>query len=333
MKQFQQKSQKQNKTILFTSFLIIMLLGFNTFAFYNSVQMIKNTQKEAEWIYISSVIDETKSKATIQAEYLKEMVVDDITDVYKDRSDILSYDLYNFNTQNDLSKILDDRLKGKYINMDTDNDDIFAIDTYSISNNIDLKGKILYDKSVNCSSEGEVRDFARELSMHYNYELGYDALQKILKNEKINLIFWEFLQPSNSNHIKLTNGSVEGLREVYMKEGLLGLESYEILVPVYIQDKTDILGNDKISSNGMYNNESKQIVIIQGFSITNTIDSNHKLGMISIQKSFENMINIIQAIGVFGDILVFIIFISIIKVQNLAVEIEELGDEIENIKE
>jgi hypothetical protein len=82
----------------------------------------------------------------------------------------------------------------------------------------------------------------------------------------------------------------------------------------------------------MYNNSSRQLVIVQGFSISDAIESNHKLNMLSTQKSYENIISIIQAIGIFGDVLTFIIFISIIKVQNLAVELEELGDEIEDIE-
>lgn len=331
-KTIEKERQRQNKTILFTSFLVVILLAFNTFAFYSFVQMVKNMQKENEWNYIVSVINENQEKATIQAEYLKEEIVDDITNTYKNKNDELKYDLDNFNTKNDLSKIFDNRLKGKYLNIDNDNNDLFILDTFSISNNIDLKGKVLYDKSVNCSSEGEIRDFSRELSQHYNYELGYNALNRILQSNKSKPIFWEYLKSNNPNHIQLTDCSLEGLKEIYMTEDINGLKTYEILTPVYIQDKTDILGNNKISSNGVYNAESKQIVIIQGFNIVNALETNHKVDITSMQKSYENIINIIQAIGIFGDILIFVIFLSIVKVQNLAVELEELGDEIENIE-
>jgi hypothetical protein len=332
MSKIEKERQKQNRTILFTSLLVIILLGFNTFAFYNSTKLIKNMQKENEWNYIVSVIEENQSKADIQANYLKEEIVEDISNAYKNDISRLKYDLDNFSTQSDLSKILNNRLTGKYLNVDNDNNDLFVLSTWQESKDIDLKGKIIFDKSVNCSSNGEIRDFARELSQHYNYELGYNASKRILNINKEKPIFWEYLPSNNLNHEKLTDCSLDGLKQVYMNEGLSGLKTYEILNPVYIQDKTDILGNNKITNDGMYNNSSRQLVIVQGFSISDAIESNHKLNMLSTQKSYENIISIIQAIGIFGDVLTFIIFISIIKVQNLAVELEELGDEIEDIE-
>ena len=332
MSKIEKERQKQNKTILFTSVLISVLLLFNTFAFYSSVESIKEMQKENQWNYINSLIVENQQKAELQSNYLKEEIVEDITSTYKNDTDRLKYDLDNFSTQSDLSKILSNRLTGKYLTVDNDNNDLFAMSTYGESKDIDLKGKIIFDKSVNCSSNSEVRDFARELSQHYNYDLGYNAINRILQVNKTKPIFWEYLSSSNPNHIKLTDCSLDGLKEVYMAEGLEGLRTYEFLNPIYIQDKTDILGNDKITNDGMYNNNSRQLVIVQGYNIVDIINNNHVTEITTIQNSYENMINIIQAKGIFGDILIFVIFLSIAKIQNLAVELEELGDEIENIE-
>jgi hypothetical protein len=331
MKSFEQKRQKEHKTILFTSLLVVILLAFNTFAFYNATSLIKQMQKENEWNYVESVLTENEQKSEIQATYIKEEIVQDISNTYSDNTK-LKYDLDNFNNQNDLAKILNNRLSNRYINENNDNNDLFIISTWQDSQSIDLKGRVIYDKSINCSSNGEIRDFARELSQHYNYELGYNAINRILQNNKEKPIFWEYLSSSNSNHIKLSDCSIDGLKEVYIKEGIEGLKTYEILNPVYIQDKSDILGNDKITSDGKNNTENRQLVVIQGFNLWEALKTNHNTNILSSQKGYENISNMVQVVGIFGDILIFVIFLSIVKVQNLAIELEDLGDETKKNK-
>jgi hypothetical protein len=328
MKQFQQKSQKQSRTLLFISTLIIILLGFNTFTTYNSVQTIKQNKLDDEWNFISSIIIENQDKATIQGNYLKEGIVKDIKNTYIDK-DKLKYDLKNFDVNSQLSIIFNNNLQGKYINMDNDNNDLFLIDTFTKSPDIDLTGRILYDKSVNCSSKGEMRDLARELSMHYNYNLGYDAFKKTLQHNDEKPIFIEYLRSDNPNHINLDSASLDGLKEVYVKEGLSGLSTYEILTPIYIDDKSDILGQDVVQNNGVLNKDSLQLVLIQGFSIKDAMQK-HTQSLLLEDKNYDMQIRNTELYSIFGNILMLIVFFSILKVQNLVIELEELEDNIKN---
>lgn len=319
--------QKQSKTILFSTLLIAILMCFNLFYYYNQVTELKKSKIESGWSQIESVLKENQEKATLQDSSIKEDIVEDITTTYNENKVGLRYDMDNLDVNNNFLKILNNDINGKFLNVDNDNNDLFILSTWQEIVDIDLKGMVITDKSVNCMGNGKPRYFNTELLKHYNYELGYDALKRILGQNKNEVIFWEYLPSDNPNHIKLKVCSLEGMKQVYQKEGIEGIKNYEILIPMYINDNTDIFGTEKVDNLGSYNKDNRQIIVVQGFNLYDEMMKNHKTSMLLNDKQYDNLIIKTGLIGFFGFILTFVIMLSITKVQNLSAELEELGDD------
>lgn len=317
--------EKRSKTLFFTSVLISILLGFNTITAYYSIQKITENKLNSEWKYIESVLIENQDKSDIQTSYIKENVINDVNTTYGKNQSRLNYDLDNLDVNNDLLKIFDKDMNGKFINKNNDNNDLFVLSTWQKNSNIDLDGKVIYDKSINCMSKGPLRTFDEELAMHYNYNLGYDGIKRMLEQNKEKPIFWEYLKSTNPNHIKLDYCSIEGLKEVYKAEGIEGLKTYEILNPVYIMDDMDLLGNMKVNNAGLYNKENRQIIIVQGFSLYDALKSTiHQTNLLSLEKDYELQFEMAIVMDIFGIILTIVVIFSLSKFQNVSSELEEL---------
>ena len=196
---------KQISILLFTTILISFLSLYSTAISYSNIQNIKETKFETEWNYVVTVLKENQNKADIQTSYIKDNIIKDTTSYYGSNKDLLKYDMENMSLDSSLLNIFDKNMKGKFINKDNDNNDFFAISTWQKNLFIKLKGLIFYDKSINCMSDSgdEKRSFDTELEKHYNYELGYDAFEKLSTQYKGDEpIFFEYLPSENINHIK-----------------------------------------------------------------------------------------------------------------------------------
>ena len=228
---------------------------------------------------------------------------------------------------NDFLKILNNDINGKFLNVDNDNNDLFILSTWQEVIEIDLKGMVITDKSINCMGDGKPRYFNTELLKQYNYDLGYDALKRILTQNKNEVIFWEYMPSDNPNHIKLKVCSLEGMKQVYKTEGIEGIKNYEVLVPVYINDNTDIFGTERVDNLGSYNKDNRQIIVVQGFNIYDEMMKNHKTSLLLEDKQYDMLIMKATSNGIFGFIFTFVIMLTITKVQNLSAESEEPGDD------
>lgn len=324
MKPIEREAKTQFKTSLFASFLIFILLGtFATSAYY-SIITIRQNKLDNEWNYILSVLYENEDKAKTQADNIKDDIVEDTTLSYNNNKSGLTYDMNNLNVNSPLSKILDNNCRGKFINVDNDNNDIFIIATWVKNNNFDLQGEIIYDKSINCMSNGEMRTLDKELSQHYNYELGYNNLKRILLQDKEKPIIWEYLPSTDPDHIMIKNGTLSELKEVFIKEGLQGLKTYEILVQSNIMDNGDLLGNTKVQSNGIYNSENKQMIIVQGFSLYDALMSNkHDTRFLEMDKQYASDLRATIIISISLLILILVIFATLIKLFNQSADMED----------
>jgi len=317
-------NRKQIKTTFYISIMISILLLFVVGAGYNTIKLINNYKTESEWSFILSVLENNEDKANIQANLVKNDIIKDINTSYKDNKIQLKYDLDNMNTNNELSKIFDSNIRGKYINIDNDNNDIFVLSTWG-QNNIDINGRIIYDKSFNCAIYGDTRSFDTELSMHYNYNIAYNSLKNIIDQNKEKPIVWEYLSSTNPNHKKIDYGTLSELKEVYIKEGIEGLKTYEVLNPVYINDKDDVLGTDVITNSGLHNQDNRQFVLVQGFSLYDALNSTSDMNkLIDIINKYTILGNVLEASVLFIIVLFFQILVSISKVQNMSSKLEEL---------
>lgn len=321
------KRDTRKSTILFSTFLMAILMCFNLFYCYNQIQTLKANKSESGWNEIEAVLKENQEKALMQASDVKDNVVKDINLKYYNDKATLRYDMDYLDVNSNFLKTLNDDIDGRFLNVDNDNNDLFVISTWQTTELIDLKGMVITDKSINCIGNGKPRYMNAELEKHYNYELGYDAMKRILTQNKDEIIFWEFLPSTDPNHKRLSSVSLNALKELYVEEGIEGLKTYEFLVPVYINDNTDIFGIQIVNNLGGYDKDSRQIIVVQGFSIYDELMKNHKVSLLFSDKQYDNIITKTTLIGIFGFILTFVILVSITKVHNLTEELEELGDD------
>jgi hypothetical protein len=321
------KRDVRKNTILFSTLFMAILMCYNLFYSYNQVQTLKTNKSESEWNEIEAVLKENQEKALMQANDVKDNIVKDLNTSYGSDKATLRYDMDYLDVNSTFLKTLSDDIDGRFINVDNDNNDLFIISTWQVTTEIDLRGMIITDKSINCAGDGKPRYMSSELAKHYNYELGYDALKRIMTQNKDEIIFWEYLPSADLNHKKLSSVSLEALKEVYMKEGLNGLKTYEFLVPVYINDNTDIFGTQVINNMGSYDKDNRQMIVVQGFSIYDAVQKNHSTSLLLEDKLYDIMIIKTTLYGIFGFILTFVIMTSITKAHNLTAELEELGDD------
>jgi hypothetical protein len=287
-------------------------------------------KSEVQWNEIEAVLKENQEKALIQAGIVKDNVVKDINSKYYTDKATLRYDMDYLDVNSTFLKTLSEDIDGRFLNVDNDNNDLFIISTWQVTKLIDLKGMILVDKSINCAGDGRPRFFDSELAKHYNYELGYDALKRVLTQNKDEIIFWEYLPSTNPNHKKLSSVSLAALKDIFMTEGIEGLRTYEFLTPVYINNNSDIFGVQIVNNLGSYDKDSRQMIVVQGFSLYDAIMKNHNTSLLMSDKQYEIIIIKTTLWGLFGFLFTFVILASLTKVHNLitlASELEELGDD------
>lgn len=321
------KKDSRNKTILFSTLFMAILMCFNLFYCYNQIQSLKANKSGSEWNEIEAVLKENQEKALMQANDVKDNIVRDLNTAYGNDKDTLRYDMDYLDVNSTFLKTLNDDITGRFINVDNDNNDLFIISTWQATVDTDLRGMIIADKSFNCAGDGQPRYLSSELIKHYNSELGYDAIKRILTQNKDEIIFWEYLPSTDINHKKLSSVSLKALKELYMTEGINGLKTYEFLIPVYINENTDIFGKQVVNNLGSYDKDNRQMIVVQGFSIYDSIMKNHNTSLLLEAKQYDIMIIKTTLYGIFGFILTFVIMTSVTKVHNLSAELEELGDD------
>lgn len=314
---------KCKKTIPFVSMLVAFLLVINIAIVYNQLQKAETrknqmiqTLYENEWEeFLLPVINENIHKSKIQAQYISDNIEKELLEAYEGNLSELKYDIDNHKTDTKFANILNNNLKDKYINVENDNNDLFVANS----------DKIFIDKSLNCSKNGQSRTWEIEKDMHYNKYLFTDALDKII-NESDKLIAWEFLESRNKNHQMIKYASFNNLKNVFMQEGIEGLKTYEFLNPAYINTKEDMFGTDIVDNTGNKTN-NYQLVVIQGFNLVDRLNQKYgtqlKYYELKGQKIIDDYVQdktYINMVGLLFMSLIFVTFVSIIKIQNSVLE-------------
>lgn len=237
------------------------------------------TVKELDWQLIEAVIQSNYNHAEVFADDIKLRIEANIINAYFFDRDMLNYDLENPNPNARAFTIFAKEVKGKYLNnIHNNNNDPF----------IASRNGILSDFSLNCSSNNVIRSWDNELDMHVNKILGAKAIDAI-RYQTNEPIFWEFRTSTNPNHIMINDMTIKELKRVYMTEGLDGLETYEFLKPVYIQQYADIFGVSDVSNTGMKQQNAK-LIVVSGFNIHDILQTYHKQ-QLNVFETYKILIN------------------------------------------
>lgn len=323
------------KNVSTISTLILIVIIALSYTLYKAVDNVKynyttnyTALKDREWGYIESLINENREKSVLQADQVSEKIKTDLINKYGPNSEKLMNDMKNVSTLKNTPflQILSSDIQGKYINFDSDNNDMFVVAKWDVTNNKPKKknipqGAIISDRSLNCARFGSIRTFDMETSMHYNKQLALDAITKMLNQDNQDMIFWEFLRPDSRTHIKLTTCSEEQLKNVFYKEGIKGLYNYEFLNPSYLNPDSDIFNTYDVDYIGNRVNNYK-LIINQGFLLRDIITKYDQIftkyddDFYELHNRYSYDAAVYELVGILIIVNLLVIFICLINIQN-----------------
>lgn len=105
-----------------------------------------------------------------------------------------------------------------------------------------------------------------------NPELGITALEMVM-NQSNDVIFTQSKVDSVGGTI--TTVDMSTLKNIYLTEGMEGLENFSLLAPSYITEEGDIFGNN--DSTFMQKNKTHKIIVIQVVNLSDILDAHEKL--------------------------------------------------------
>ena len=227
--------------------------------------IMENDHDRLMWKDVESIIDMSIAAARTRATDTAGEIVTDVNDQYSDLSVLeAEFNSGNYHSPK-FTEIVVKNLKGKYL---------YDIQNPRNSMFILSKAGILFDDNVE-KIKTTSRDIETEVNMHFNTELAYHALDTLITKKTDALLYYEPNAPEEvPNHFTASYPSRDNIRAVFEKEGIKGLQGYEILVPAYITDDGDVFGTPDIGDNGSVNLNHK-LIVVQRFSIYDILQKLH----------------------------------------------------------
>lgn len=140
-----------------------------------------------------------------------------------------------------------------------------------------LNGKIIayYGHDLNMSSPLRLGDGITPDELingnFYNEELSHRAIN-LLQDQYKGLIIWQERQPSNDNIPVYSSINLQQFKDIFKEYGIEGLDSFDILLPVYITEYGNIFGDYDIP--GLTNsNSDNKIILVQKLNLKDYVSS------------------------------------------------------------
>ena len=202
--------------------------------------------------------------------------------------------------------------ENRFFYVESDANDMFALSTK----------RIVADQSSDCSTEdGNSRILEDEIPNHHNPYLAKQSIDGLIKGSDSHL-FWRYRNTTQSADIGLKEMDIDKVLELSLSQ----LKDYEFLTVSYIDKYGDILGVKDVSLIGT-KNETKKLMIVQGFNLYEQIEKEFKSSYIRIYKNEKMQLAIIEesrreiATKLFVMVfLVLVSFISMAMVQDIYIK-------------
>ena len=245
-----------------------------------------------------------------------------------------------------LRETLQKNVYTRYSDIDQNRNNIFVIINGNVVASYNHDGKI-FSSPVRLGSDNKVEDIIG--TKFFNVSLSQRAINMILNQYKGHLIIWQENQPKNPDIPKYTTMNRNTLHDILHKFGIEGLESYEILIPVYITEYGNIFGD--IDVPGDSNTSNNKIILVQKLNLVDYIDhyypgyfDNESNAIITSYNKVMLMINIfiiLECLSMFAYAAIFIMYYNhriiteeleqqLVKFMNESEELEEETKSEEN---
>ena len=256
-------STKKLLGVIASSILLVMILGLTSIygvhvlltTFSESENKVLKATREAEWAVIESIIKTNTLKAKNLGGDIKRKIKREVAKTYTDMEQLRT-DLENPRDEAPLYGILQEAISSRQLNnLNTKDTVVFIADKSEIltHNFRDTYGSPL----------GERVTWDQMISRNSNPNLAAHAVASILEQEGA-LVYWDStrrsLSPNGSDIAE--RGNLDELKAQYLSKGLIALDSYQFLVPTYIEDTGDITGIQDVSPTGIHQQSNKMYVIV-----------------------------------------------------------------------
>jgi hypothetical protein len=259
---------------------VLSFLSHNEIVRYKEVRdsRLKNV-RTAEWMFIKALLIENYDKSKSSTLLIKEKLLSKISAEYKDNLAQLRYDLDNPSINKKIYTILNQEIKGLYLNKDTDSNDPFVF----------TRDGIVADLSLDCTPiigdnvQNPFRTWDQEYALQANPTLARIAVTSMLNLAKYP-VFWEFSKSTNPKHKMINTMSLSELEEVFYEEGFDGLKTYEFINVTPIFGDKDLVERPMVSTLGVKPDTTKVLYVAHGFNIVDAIETNHVSALHQLDK-------------------------------------------------
>lgn len=267
MKRFT-KSQVQRITIYLISVAMLVISvfvinGFKT-SLTNNHDIIHESYQDARWDIIKSNIDaaiQLGEFGLINSSNKIQLDIKDSLDLDKLKTSLSDNDPYP-----EFDKILRNTLQKNVftresVGMDQNINSIFVMVNGRLIANY-THNKDFISSTTKLGDENSIYEIVEDTA--YNKELCKNAIRKIENQQNEDIIIWQRNAPKNSDIPMYTNMTYDSLRCIFNEYGIEGLESYDILIPVYITEYGNIFGDYDTPYNVEGNNK---LILVQRLNV------------------------------------------------------------------
>ena len=251
---------------LFPVIVVIVQLYYthqNIFTARYVENLITNNVENQQWDMIRCVISENEKRARLQAENIKNNITHDLIITYKDNVDQLNKDLDSHDKNRDCYKILKANIENMFMNVDSFDNRVYVAD----------REGILVDRDI-VKEDRDNRLWETEIQSNADPIAASKAVDMILLKDK-HIIYWvaedSEQSPKDKDYQHLT---LESIRDDISKNGITALKSYDVLVPVYVPNRSMVLNESKTNFHGVLETE-KKLIVIQSFNLYDAFMDNN----------------------------------------------------------
>lgn len=265
--------------ILLAMLVVIFYLFYQEYEYtYIREERMIESARVAETELTRSLYKSLKRETQAKTDRLSRNIREDLIENYGDDIEKFAEDYENPTDDSILVTTIGDVLEDesdRFFYIQNRSNDIFALSTRK-------------DEDGEATIKGITRILEDEIELHYNKPLAEQSIEGLLDGNDQHM-FWRFNNTANDDGIGLKNMNIDNIFTLPLE----CLQDYEFLTVSYIDKYGDILGMNDFSATGEVN-DTKKIMIVQGFNLHEHIEREFKDSYTRIAKNEKLQLAVIE---------------------------------------
>lgn len=324
---FTAKEIKSRKKLVAVAITIIVIFASSLLLYNYIIDSVKLTKEDAItrarlerydyiWGYLNTLVDTAAQHTTV----VSASIESDIKEQFD--MDELYYALESNDSevQHQLEQIFINNIENEYYGgLDNHRNSMMVLTGRGdIVEDYTLDRTMINDPSIYAN-----HSFSRYETIALNEALVKDAYNKIKSHstEIIAVEIYDLL--NNPDHILVPEISYMSLKDVYLKEGIMGFKNYQFLIPAYITDTGDIFGQQDIVAGEPQ--DTYKYIVIQSVSLYDqllSIDAGAEDAdyLKPIEAHYNNIIDQLHLLGIVICVAVALCILYMMSLYNVIVD-------------